>query len=177
MAFYGIDIDTPLSKYLNSHDYGTSPLAALAEGSNLEELRYHPRWPEIQAKRPGFVWRVVGAYYSQEDTTVTRFRAYGMHREELPYASFGVNHGDVTSQIDLSKFEYHPWNGNRYYVPIDNQIDTPNSGGYFFEVLDTEYPSEGMKFGMRKGGNKHECLVISFSLLPFNPLTYPNDLE
>ena len=104
---------------------------------------------------------------------MTRFRAYGMHREHLPFATFGVNFGGC-GEIG-GGFRYLPWHGNQYYIPVNNEFMTPSTSGYWVEVLDTEYPSEAMKFGLSKAGG-HRCLVISFRLMPFNAELYPNDV-
>lgn len=172
MKFYGVNIDQPLSRYLGTSgsDWANSPLGRLAEGSYLMDLRDHPRWDQIQAAP--LAWRVVDVAYSTENTTMTRFRAYGPDGEHLPHATFGVNFGGC-SQI-AGGFYYQPWHGNKYTIPLDNQIMVPETGGYAVTVLDLENPSEGFAFGMLKGGSQqHSCLVISFRLLPFNAAEYP----
>lgn len=168
--FYNQNIDIPLSQYLNTDEFDNSPLGELAEGSSLEELRYHPHWARIKTAEKA--WRVVGAWYPDEDNTITRFQAFGENGEHLSAARFGVNY-DEAGRISLKGFKYTPWHGDRYYVPIDNRIHTPNTGGYWVEVLDTEYPSEAMKFGMNKSGKQHKCLVINFRLMSLDGDSYP----
>jgi hypothetical protein len=130
-------------------------------------------WQHLQSAK--FGWRVVDAYWSDEDSTVTYFRAFDLDGNLLPEATFGVNYGSVTARIH-GGFRYRPRYGNQYYIPVTNKFVTPNAGGYTVEVLDLLNPSEGMAFGMSMAGKQHRCLVVSFRLFALGD-GYPNDLE
>lgn len=171
--FFGVDIAEPLSKSLSKWD--GSKLAELHKLSGgtvyLHSLLDHEHF--IQVSQAPFAWRVVDAYYSVEDTTMTRFRAFGYDGTPLPFATFGVVHGGMQVSIKPGGMKYPAWE-NDYYIPVDGQIHTPNSGGYTVEVLDRNFPSERFSFGMHKAGEQHKALVISFRLFPFDATAYPN---
>lgn len=164
--FFGVEIDTPLYKSLGA-DWATSQLAKLNEINSqifLHKIEDHPRYEQL--KDAPFIWRVVDARFSVEDTTMTRFRAFGYDGIPMAYATFGVIHGGMLVSIKPNGLKYPSW-GDRYYIPVDNQIHTPNTGGYTVEVLDRNFPSEQFSFGMHKSGAQHQSLVISFRLFPF----------
>lgn len=169
IRFYGHSIDTPLGVVLNSPAWAGSTLDRLNEESK-GQVYLKAIFP--QYRTAAYCWRVVNAQWSQEDSVVTRFFAYDLDGNALPAATFGVAYGGLDSMI-AGGFKYPPENGNRYYIPADNQIVTPNDGGYTVVVLDLENPSEGMAFGMHKGGAQHKTLNISFRLFPMTK-DYPN---
>lgn len=165
--FFGVNTDTPLYKHLDSPDWASSPLAKLNQDNNqiyLHKIEDHPQF--FQVKDAPFIWRVVDAYWSVEDTTMTRFRAYSYDGNHLSFAAFGVNFNNMQVSIKPSGMKYPTWS-NDYYLPVENQIHTRETGGYTVEVLDRSFPSERFSFGMHKSGNQHKALVISFRLFPF----------
>jgi hypothetical protein len=168
--FYGVNINTPLSLVLGSggQTWANSilgKLGAVTEGSVWLQ--------EIADLRAQFGWRVVDAYFSEEDGIITYFRAFDLDGVFLPGASFGVNWSTAPQRLS-GKFDYHPIHDN-YYLPIQNNFATPNTGGYMVEVLDRKWPSEGLAFGLYKQRD-HQALVISFRLFELG-VDYPNDLE
>lgn len=170
--FYNQRIDVPLSLVHNTSAWGVSVIGRL--NRETEGSIYIKEIPTHQRTSP-FAWRVVDTCWSHEDTTMTRFRAFGKDGRPEPFAAFGVTWQGVPTIIS-GVFKFSPEAGNNYYVPVDNQFHTPNTGGYTVCVLDTEYPSEGLAFGMNKTGKQHKSLVVTFRL--FEMLAgYPNDLE
>lgn len=169
-TFYGVNIDTPLSLVHNTGQWDASLIGRLNQET---EGQIYIR--ELQGRALGaeYAWRVVAAQWSQEDSIMTYFRAYGLDGRFLPEAAFGVNYASVPDQIG-GGFAYRPEFGNRYYVPMLNSFPTPNVGGYTVQVLDLNYPSEGLAFGMHKQGNQHKALIVSFRLFRLMP-GYPND--
>jgi hypothetical protein len=170
--FYGVNIDTPLSLAHNTPGWGQSVIGTLTqetEGSVfIEEI------PQQYQQGAEYGWRVVDAYWSPEDSTITYFRAFDVYGESLPHAVFGVNWGGAPHRIG-GGFKYRPQYGNEYYIPIEAKFTTPNAGGYTAQVLDRNWPSEGLAFGMQKTKKHHSCLVVSFRLFAFGE-NYPNDL-
>ncbi len=168
--FYGLNIDTPLSSHDGTTQWEDSVMGQLASKTNeqiyLRELSY-------QNKNSILAWRIADAHFSTEDSLMTYFRAYSLDGTFLPQAVFGVNYGTVPSRIK-GGFKYPPEFGNEYYIPVQNNFTTPNTGGYTVSVLDLDYPSEGLSFGMYKQGAQHQCLVISFRLFKIGE-NYPND--
>jgi hypothetical protein len=169
--FYGINITTPMSLAHDTPEWGASLAGQLTTETKgqvyVEEIPH-------QHLDAAYGWRVVDAFWSDEDSVVTYFRAYDLNGDLLPEATFGVNYGSVPSRI-AGGFRYRPRFGNQYYRPVNNNFVTPNSGGYTVEVLDLLNPSEGMAFGMSMAGKQHRCLVISFRLFALGD-GYPNDL-
>jgi hypothetical protein len=113
------------------------------------------------------IWRVVDAYFTNEDSTITYFRAYGESGEHLPYTEFGVNFHPLprSAVIQDGLFKYRPKFGRDYLIPVENKFVTPATGGYSVCVLDKEHPSDTFFFGMDKSGSRHSCLIISFRLV------------
>lgn len=170
--FYGVNIDTPLSLANNTNLWGSAVLGQLHK--KTEGKTYVREIPQ-SSRDAEYCWRVVDAAWSQEDDVVTYFRAYDLDGNFLPEATFGVSYSSVPSRI-LGGFKYQPEAGNRYYVPAQNNFVTPNTGGYTVQVLDLDNPSEGMAFGMHKGGDQHQNLTISFRLFKVGQ-GYPNDMQ
>jgi hypothetical protein len=129
--------------------------------------------PEMQTAE--FCWRVVDARFLEEDGIITYFKAYGLDGEFLPGAQFGIHWDELPHSIS-GGFAYRPEFGNHYYVPIVNSFVTHSTGGYTAQVLDMDYPSEGLNFGMFKQGKMHQCLVVSFRLFELGE-GYPRDIE
>jgi hypothetical protein len=168
--FYGVNIVTPMSLAHNTPEWDNSVVGRLnAKTEGQVYIREIP--PNSQNAEYG--WRVVDAFFSQEDVYVTYFRAYDVDGNYLPEATFGVNYGTVPSRI-MGGFKYKPEFGNQYYVPVQNDFPTVETGGYTVQVLDMKNPSEGMAFGMFKQGEQHQCLIISFRLVKLGD-GYPND--
>lgn len=167
--FYGVR-NEPLSIDLGKSgaDWDDSILGRLNKQNSqvfLKELPFHHRTAE-------FAWRITNAYWSPEDSIMTIFRAKGFQGESLPYATFGVTWNGCPHRISGS-FTYSPEQGNKYFVPVDNQLATPNTGGYTVQILDERYPSEAMAFGIKKGDKiAHQALVLEFRLLTLGP-SYP----
>jgi hypothetical protein len=173
--FYGLNISQPLSAAIGSSaaDWELSTLGQLNRANNLvylQEIPFHHRAAQ-------FAWRVVDAYWSAEDGIITYFRAYDFDGRYLPDAAFGVTwrtKGEFPHKLSGGGFKYQPPQGNKYYHPIQNNFPTPNTGGYTVQVLDRNWPSEGLAFGIRKGSvTAHQALVITFRLLALGP-GYPN---
>ena len=158
--FYGATIDTPLSLANNTAQWNNSIVGRLnAQTDGQIYIREIPQ----NSRSAEYGWRVVDAFFSSEDVTMTYFRAYGLDGEQLPFATFGINWGSVPARIG-GGFAYPPEFGNQYYVPAQNNFHTPNTGGYTGQVLDMDWPSEGMAFGLYKQGDLHQALIISFRL-------------
>ncbi len=169
MQFYKVDIDTPMSEVHSTEKWDGSKIQQLREKSGdvvyIDEV---PLW----YRGADYVWRVVDAYYTDEDSTITYFRAYDLDGKLLPEATFGVTWDGFRGTIS-GRFKYRPVT-NQQYIPVENSFHTPNSGGYIVQVLDRDNPSERVAFGMLGGdGNPHKCLVISFRLFKMNE-DYPN---
>jgi hypothetical protein len=174
IRFYGINIEVPLSLAHNTSSWENSVIGRL---NSQTEGQVYIREIPVQSRSAPYGWRVVDAYFSDEDSTVTYFRAYDLNGEMLPQATFGVNWTSVPSRI-AGGFKYAPEFGNSYYIPAQNNLHTPNTGGYVVQVLDLNYPSEGLAFGMYKQGKQHQCLIISFRLMPLvQGQSYPNDID
>lgn len=169
--FYGVNIDTPLSLANNTAQWNSLVLGQLSAKSNAQV--YIVEIPH-QYQSAEYCWRVVDAVYSQEDDVMSYFRAYDEDGNLLPEATFGIGYAGLLSTI-AGGFKYSPVGGNRYYIPARNDFVTPNTGGYTVQVLDLEYPSEGMVFGMSKQDNQHTNLTISFRLFKLGK-GYPNDM-
>lgn len=170
--FYGVNLDTPLSLSHNTTAWDNSVIGRLnAKTEGQVFIREIP----VASRSAAYGWRVVDAYFSDEDVTMTYFRAFGLNGEPLPHATFGV-HWDSVSKYISGGFAFEPEFGNRYYVPAQNNMHTPNTGGYTVQVLDLDYPSEGMNFGLYKQGLQHQTLIISFRLFQLHS-GYPNDLQ
>lgn len=167
-----LQIDTPLSTYLNTKEWDDSPLGQLAKETDeavyLQELDY-------RNQSAPYAWRVVYAVWSPEDTTMTRFRAYGLNGEHLPFANFGVHYDNMPSdrQHIRGRFDYRPPFGNQYLWLTENNFLTANTSGYKAQVLDPKYPSEVMAFGLGMHGQQHRSLIIGFRLFPLGP-GYPH---
>jgi hypothetical protein len=170
--FYGVNIDTPLSLANNTSQWDSLTIGSLYAKTNGQVYIREIQGTGLNAE---YGWRVVDAYFSQEDSIITYFRAFDLDGNFLPQASFGVNWSSVPDQIS-GGFKYPPEFGNRYYVPVGNNFPTPNTGGYTVQVLDKNNPSEGIAFGLYKQGAKHQALVISFRLFKLAQ-GYPNDLQ
>ncbi len=170
--FYSVNIDTPLSLAHNTSQWDRSTIGklnSLTEGSIF--IREIPR----ASRNAEYGWRVVDAYFSQEDSVITHFHAYDLDGAFIAGASYGVHYDDQSYRIS-GGFKYAPEFGNQYYVPVESNFTTPNTGGYTVQVLDLEYPSEGLGFGMYKQGEKHSALIVKFRLFKLEA-KYPNDLD
>ena len=171
--FYGVQLDTPLSLAHNKPEWNNSVVGQLYTKTDGQVfIREIPQNSLI--RNPVYGWRVVDAFFSDEDVTMTYFRAFGLNGEPLPHATFGVNFSSVSNRLS-GGFQFEPEFGNRYYVPAQNNMHTPNTGGYTVQVLDLNYPSEGMSFGLFKQGEQHQALIVSFRLFELG-VSYPNDL-
>jgi len=171
--FYGTNINTPLSIYHNTPDWDNSVIGKLnAKTEGQVFIREIP-----QASRTAeYGWRVVDAYYSQEDVTMSYFRAFSLEGDFLGQAVFGVHYDTVPNKINAGQFKYRPEFGDSYYIPVQNNMNTPNTGGYNVQVLDLDYPSESLAYGMYKQGQQHQNLIISFRLCKLGA-GYPNDVK
>lgn len=169
--FYGVNIDTPLSVFHNTDRWNSSIIGKLNAQTNGQV--YVHEIP-ITSQNAKYGWRVVDAYYSQEDAYMTYFRAYDLEGKSIPLATFGINYGGIPRPIS-GGFRYRPEFGNNYYIPIQNMFPTPEAGGYTVQVLDLVYPSEGLSFGIFKQRGAHQGLIISFRLFKLGD-GYPNDI-
>jgi hypothetical protein len=170
--FYGVNNTTPMSLAHNTDEWTASTIGRLTGETDgavyVEEIPY-------QHLGAAYGWRLVDAFWSDEDSTVTYFRAYDIDGNLLPEATFGVNYADVPGRL-MGGFKYRPRFNREYYIPVGANFVTPNEGGYVVEVLDLLNPSEGLAFGMSMKGKQHRCLVVSFRLFALGD-DYPNDLE
>jgi hypothetical protein len=178
MGFYNENVDFPLSAFLDRPEWGGSKLGKLHEESGgAVFVRKIPR--HVVSMAPQVAWRVTDAFYTQEDSQITYFRAYDSLGDGQPFASFGVHWNGSPHRI-AGGFDYEPEFGNNYYVPVENKFVTVNSSGYTVQVLDDEYPSEGLSFGMAIEGQgksqRHKCLVVVFRLMMLDE-RYPHDYE
>ena len=167
--FYEVNLGQPLNQDLGSPNWSNTVLGRLErETDGACWLATPDRWELDEMKtRYGHMWQVVNAYWSIEDTTMTRFQAFGADQEHFALARFGVTYSGCSHKIDIHAFS-HPLKTDHWLVPVDNQIHTPNTGGYEVQVLDYLYPSEVFHFGMHKSGQQHKALVIMFQLLPID---------
>lgn len=169
--FYGVRIDWPLSAANNRVDWDNSRLGELYRETREQVyvMEYHGGW-----SKPKLMWRPTSFEWIEEDNIMTYFRAFdenGVFRAE---ADFGVAWDGNTRQIQ-GGFKYPLEYGNRYYVPVNNNFATPNTGGYKVTVLDRDNPSETIAFGAKLGGPfTHQAAVITFRLFPVGD-DYPND--
>lgn len=114
------------------------------------------------------VWRVVHAFWSPEDAPLTRFWAYDIEGRPIR-GDFGVHyHPFDKDRVTRGSYKYPPPFGADYLWTVDNQFVTVNAGGYTVQVLDEDYPSEAMNFGLGTKG-RHQGLVIGFRLFLMTP--------
>jgi hypothetical protein len=172
--FYGVNIVTPLS---GAHGTQAQTWDASLAGRLANETDGQVHVVEIPFQHLGAAhgWRVVDAFWSDEDGIMTSFRCYDLEGNMLPEATFGVNYGSVPNQL-MGGFKYRPHYNREYFIPVANNFATPNTGGYTVQVLDLLNPSEGMAFGLSMDGKRHRALVISFRLFELGD-GYPNDLD
>ena len=170
--FYNQETDEPLSTVLDTPFWGNSILGKLNKHTNGAVYVHKLTDMMLDAE---YAWRVVGAEFQDEDSPTTYFKAYGLDGRSLPNAVFGVHWNGMEARIS-GGFAYPPNFGNHYYVPLENSLVTPESGGYTVSVLDLDYPSEGLGFGVFKQSGLHQCLVISFRLFKLGA-RYPHDVQ
>jgi hypothetical protein len=169
--FYQLNIDTPLSLALGSPVFNWEG-SILGQLGKLSENSTHLREIPFNNRRARLAWRVVDAYYLEEDGILSYFKAFSENGSPMPHAAFGVNWGSVPYRI-AGRFMFRPEFNNQYYVPTANNFPTPEAGGYTVQVLDMDWPSEGLSFGLYKQRD-HQALMITFRLLPLGP-DYPHD--
>lgn len=102
--FYGVNNSAPLSLAHNTEQWNNSIIGKLNTQTNGE---IYIREIPAASRSAEYGWRVVDATYSQEDSLMTYFRAYGLDGEFLPEAAFGVNYTTVPHTINAS-FKYEP---------------------------------------------------------------------
>lgn len=158
MKPYNLKIDTPLSDLHNTPQWYGSTMDKLGKLTNNAVYLIEAPQGDNQ-----FVWRVTDARLCDEDTTITRFRAFDSQGNYVPIMTFGVSYPGNPHKIDPTSFN-HRLPTKELYVPIDNQMHTPNTGGYTVQVLDLDHPSEALAFGSFKQDNMHRALVITFRL-------------
>ena len=157
--FYSNDIDIPLSDEFE--DWDSSRAKKLNDLTDGQVYVHTLEGRQLDAE---YAWKVVEAEYLQEDGLISYFRAYDEAGHFIPEATFGVHYNTNPHRISTSKFKYPPKLGNQFYVPIQNNFVTYNTGGYTVQVLNLDYPSEGLSFGMFKQGDLHQALLVSFRL-------------
>lgn len=173
--FYKVDIDTPLSLAHNMPQFSDSVIGRLNKKSRGSIYIDEILGRSLDAE---FGWRVVDAYYSQEDSLITYFRAHGLNGEYI-LPSFGIHFDNMPHRIG-GPFKFKPKHGNSYYVPVESKFPTTDTGGYSVQVLCLNYPSETLNFGMNVHGKQHQNLVVTFRLFALNIALgppYPNDLD
>lgn len=148
------------SDYHNTTEWENSIIGRLNAESKgsvyIREVPYYNRGSD-------YSWKIVDAYYSDEDSTMTYFRAYDENGNKVD-ASFGVSWDGCPHRLKAFRAKYQPEFGNHYLHVIEDKFHTPNTGGYYVQVLDEDNPSEALAFGLNKAGNQHKCLIISFML-------------
>lgn len=180
---YGVRIEKALSQYHNTPGWENSPMGKLAKetGDPDGSGRNAKVWlEEIQGKNLEAAWayKVVDAYWGDEDSQMTTFVCYDAGGKPIMDASFGVTYESVPNRIVTGGFAFKPAADNRYYVPIAG-FPTHNDGGYAVCVLDDEFPSESLHFGFGLEGDplkqgRHKTLTIRFRLMSLGT-NYPND--
>ena len=168
--FYGTDISIPLSSHHNKPNWDNTTLGKLH--AKTKKAVYLEEIPTAQLKA-GLGWRVVDAWFTDEDTMMSYFRAYDLQGNHLPYATFGVDWDGCNHRIS-GGFSYPPPTNNIYVTP-SNSFPTFEVGGYTVRVLDRAFPSEALAFGLYKQGKQHQNLIISFKLFHIDANKYPND--
>jgi hypothetical protein len=143
IRFYGVNIEVPLSLAHNTTSWNNSVIGQL--NAKTEGEVYIREIPQ-QSRNAAYGWRVVDAVFSDEDSTMTYFKAYDTDGDMLPQAIFGINYTSVPSQIG-GGFNYPPEFGNRYYIPAQNNFHTPNTGGMWFRYLIWNTPVKGWRLG------------------------------
>lgn len=170
--FYGVDIDTPLSLAHNTPQFANSVIGRLNKKSRGSIYIDEILGRSLDAE---FGWRVVDAYYSQEDSLITYFRAYGLDGEYMAGATYGIHFNDMSHRIG-GAFKFKPQHGNYYYIPVESKFPTTDTGGYSVQVLCLDFPSETLNFGMNVHGKQHQNLIVTFRLFALAEY-YPNDLD
>lgn len=158
--FYGLRIDKPLSAVHGTADWDTSIIGKL---TLLSEERIYIREIPRMNREAKYGWRVVDARLSPEDGLISRFQAYNPRGEMLPEAVFGVHWDEMKHRIG-GGFKYLPEFGNSYYLPSVAGFVTSQPGGYTVNVLDLDWPSEGLSFGLHQEGKLHQALIVAFRL-------------
>ncbi len=123
--FYGVNIDTPMSDEANE-TWETSRSKALHDKTGKAVYIQYLEGNELNAE---YAWKIVDAYYSDENSIMSYFHAYSVDGEYIPNAVFGVSFDSFEGGISTSKFEYEPKGGSKYYVPISG-FPTQDTGGY-----------------------------------------------
>jgi hypothetical protein len=169
IKFHNLNIDNPMSSQLLDRNFEATELGKLRILSNggigIEPIPHPYRTAQ-------YIWRVVNITVSSEDAVMTRFRAFDLEGRLRPEASFGVWFGSYEGAIK-DYFKYEPTHGTQYYVPQDNRFMTVEQSGYEAQVLDRNYPSEALKFGLVKTGHKHDGLIVDFRLFALDEASYP----
>lgn len=159
--FYGVRIDEPLSAAHGTDGWESSVIGKLNKLSKGQiYIREIPRLSRLQA---AYGWRVVDARLSQEDGLISRFAAYDLQGKLLPGATFGV-HWDQIEHYIRGGFGHLPEYGNAYYVPGGGGFVTSETGGYTVQVLDLDWPAEGLSFGHVQTGEAHHAINVAFRL-------------
>lgn len=182
-SFYTVNIDIPLNWSLTKPNWDETVLGRLHAKTKgtvyLDTIQSANSTIKegLNTKPAQYAWRVVDAYFiEEEDTTMSYFRAYDLNGNFLPQATFGVSYTSVPQRINSGNFNHSLPFGNNYYVPLNNNFMTVETGGYTVQVLDENYPSEGLSFGLFKQDGRHQGMVISFRLYKLDYSAYPNDM-
>ena len=143
-------LDIPLSLALGKPSYIWSQ-TALGRLNNLNrDSFYIDTFFGYDYESDDYVWRVVDAFLTGEDTNITRFWCYDNEGNPVAHPSILVE-----------------WTGGKY-SPVDSQFVTVNTSGYRAKV-DSDWPSETFHFGhIVKDGNKgiaHDCVVVVWKLV------------
>lgn len=160
LNFYGVNIEKPQS---DQHDKSRWQNTVIGKLYNKTGGNIFVREIPYRSLRAEYGWKITDAYFSHEDSLMTYFRAYDLEGRLLTEATFGVHWNGSPHRI-AGGFKYRPEFRNEYYLPVKAELTTPNTGGYTVQVLDRDWPSEGLAFGMYKSGEQHQSLVISFRL-------------
>lgn len=161
--FYGLRTDKPLSAVHGTEEWESSVIGRLNQLSKGQIfIREIPR-ASLGAE---YGWRVVDARLSQEDGLMSRFTAYDLEGDLLPQAVFGIHWDEMNHRIG-GGFSYRPEFGNSYYIPAAGFL-TSQTGGYTVQVLDLDWPSEGLAFGHLQSGNAHHAVIVAFRLFKLN---------
>ncbi len=164
--FYGLRVDKPLSAAHGTERWDTSIIGKL---TRLSKEQIYIREISRFNREAKYGWKVVDARLSQEDGLISRFQAYDLQGEMLPEAVFGIHWDEMKHRIG-GRFNYQPEFGNSYYIPAAGFV-TSQPGGYTVSVLDLDWPSEGLSFGIYQQGERHQASIVAFRLFELESFT------
>lgn len=158
--FYGQKIDGYLSALNDTPQWDSSIMGQLYTKS---ERNIFIREIPLYRSNYDYAWRITNVTLSQEDGLMSSFMAFDLDGNAVPNAVFGIHWDEMAHRI-TGGFKFRPEFGNQYYVPNVPVFPTVNLGGYTVQVLDTDYPSEGLSFGYVAADKAHRGILATFRL-------------